>query len=231
MWRRAVLDGLAAAAVALSGQAANSADTAPVITGDAVCELHVWGARKAFALDSKFAAPFAPQGSYHADEKQPLANINTMDPLQRLAAIDDNTFGGFFGEEVAVKVIRHSEMLDSKIAHKAKLPLASATGCYGDLVVSDLVDIEYPDGGEKRLGVLGAIIAAPAGLNMQISFRRFDGSGKAVFAKKDGVNGLLLVPRSSWQASTEAALASINAAAADGIRDFRDEHIARSESK
>jgi hypothetical protein len=231
MWRRAALTGLAAAAVALSGQAAISADSPPVKTGDALCELHVWGARKAFAPDSKFAAPFAPRGTYHADQKQPLANINTMDPLQRLAAIEDTIFDGFFGRGVAVKVIRHSEMLDPKTAHKAKLPLSSATGCYGDLVVSDLVDIEYPDGGEERLGVIGAIIAAPAGLNMQVSFRRFDGNGKMVFTKKDGVNGLLTVPRSNWQASTETALASINAAAADGIRDFHDEHIARSESK
>ena len=193
------------------------------------CQLHVWGARKSFPDNSKFAAPFALRGTYHADRSEPLSNINVTDPVLRLSRIADKDFAGYFAKNVPITVIRHSDLLDLSATKKSQKPISErSAGCHADLILSNLVDVEYPS--HNTLGPVGAIIAAPAGLNMQITFRRFDASGKMVFSKKDGANGELKVPRSKWHIDPKASMTSIDDAVADGIRDFAKEHTINAQS-
>lgn len=182
------------------------------------CELHVWGARKSFPETSKFAAPFAIRGTFHADRSQPLANINVLDPVLRLSRISDRNFDGLFGTGVAVNVVRHSDPIDPNIAGSTKAPLSpSSAPCRGDIILSDLVDIEGPT---RNVGILAGLMMAPAGMNMKITFRRFDGQGRLIFAKRDGVNGDLAVPRSKWSDDQDAAIKAIDDSVANGVQKF-----------
>lgn len=61
---------------------------------------------------------------------------------------------------------------------------------------------------------------APAGMNMKITFRRFDGQGRLIFAKRDGVNGDLAVPRSKWSDDQDAAIKAIDDSVANGVQKF-----------
>ena len=197
----------------------------------AVCDLHVWGARKSFPADSKFAAPYAVKGTYHADRSNPLANINVLDPVLRLGRVSDSSFAGYFGEGTAVNVIRHEETLDPRLAAKAKAPLSGrAAACQGDLVLSDLVDIEFPMASQSR-GLLTDLLMARAGMNMQITFRRFDASGKIIFSKRDGVSGPLVLARSQWTGDVAASVKAINDSVAAGLQLFVDEHITKKKAK
>jgi hypothetical protein len=193
--------------------------------GHVVCDLHVWGARKSFPADARFAAPFAVKGTYHADRANPLANINVLDPVLRLSRVDDSSFAGFFGEGAAVNVVRHAQTIDPKQAQGATTPLSGQTAaCQGDLVLSDLVDIEGP---MTSRGLLPDLLMASAGMNMQITFRRFDASGRQVFAKLDGVNGPLALTRSQWASDAQAAVQAIDDSVAAGLRLFVEEHIVK----
>ena len=208
------------------------AQATPGLSGtreQAVCELHVWGARKSFPADAKFAAPFAVNGTYHADRANPLANINVLDPVLRLSRVDDASFAGYFGEGVAVNVVRHDQTLDPKQAQRATTPLSGqSAACQGDLVLSDLVDIEGPMTGQ---GLLPDLLMAPAGMNMQITFRRFDASGRLVFAKRDGVNGPLALTRSQWPNDAEAAVQAIDDSVSAGLQLFVEEHIVKKKAR
>jgi hypothetical protein len=187
------------------------------------CELHVWGARKSFPANSKFAAPFALKGTFHADRSEPLANINVTDPVLRLSRIPDSSFDDYFGEGIRTEVIRHAETLDPSAALKSKVPLSPrSAACSGDLILSNIVDVEGPS---QDPGLLVSMLMAPAGMNMQITFRRFDASGQLVYAKRDGVNGSLMIPRSKWGVDQTKALAAIDESVANGVRDYAIEHL------
>lgn len=188
------------------------------------CELHLWGARKSFPENSRFAAPFALRGTFHADRSQPLANINIADPVLRLSRVPDSVFDGYFGAGVHINVIRHPELLHPKVAGKAKVPLSPRkAACNGDLILTDLVDIEGPS---RDPGFLAAAIMAPAGMNMQITYRRFGADDHLTYAKRDGVNGKLAIPRSQWGNDQVKSVEAIDASVADGIRAFATEHLA-----
>jgi len=197
----------------------------------APCDLHVWGARKSFPADAKFVAPFAVKGTYHADRSNPLANVNVLDPVLRLGQISDSSFTGYFGEGTAVNVIRHQETLDPRRAAKATASLSGqVAACQGDLILSDMVDIEFPLKSQSQ-GLLTDLLMAPAGMNMQITFRRFDASGKMIFAKRDGVSGPLAVSRSQWASDVKAAVKSIDDSVAAGLQLFVEEHIVKKKAK
>ncbi|MES2442704.1 MAG: hypothetical protein V4574_07720 [Pseudomonadota bacterium] len=205
--------------MALLGQEAPPAAAAP-----APCELHLWSAVKRFPPGSRFAGPAAPKGSFHADRAQPLANINVIDPDLRLSRVPDAAFDGLFGAGVPITVVRHRGALDPGTAKKAKAPLAPrAAACSGDLVLSDLYDIDY-NGGDPPQGLLVAALAAPAGMNMRVTFRRFGPAGKLVYSKGDGVNGAMTVSRSHWFDDPAAAIVSIDESVAGGIRAFVAAH-------
>ena len=204
--------------LALTLFAASTDNSEAAANFDTQCELHVWGARKSFPETSKFAAPFAIKGTFHADRSQPLANINVLDPVLRLSRLSDHSFDGFFGNGVAVKVVRHSDLLDPKFAANTKSPLSpSSASCRGDIILSDLVDIEGPT---RNVGILVGLMMASAGMNMKITFRRFDGQGRLIFAKRDGVNGDLAVPRSKWSDDQDAAIKAIDDSVANGVQKF-----------
>lgn len=209
-----------------------AAQATPLPSGageQALCDLHVWGARKSFSADARFAAPFAVKGTYHADRANPLANINVLDPVLRLSRVDDSSFAGYFGEGVAVNVVRHGQTLDPKQAQRATTPLSGqSAACQGDLVLSDMVDIEGPMASQ---GLLPDLLMAPAGMNMQITFRRFDASGRPVFAKRDGVNGPLALTRSQWANDAQAAVQAIDDSVAAGLQLFVKEHIVKKKAK
>ncbi|MEE4317980.1 MAG: hypothetical protein V2I74_13460 [Erythrobacter sp.] len=219
-------------ALLLLSLVAAQANPAPPQAGEqAVCDLHVWGARKSFPADARFAAPFAIKGTFHADRAQPLANINVLDPVLRLSRVDDASFAGYFGEGTAVNVIRHDETLDPKQAQRAAAPLSGQSAvCQGDLILSDLVDIEYPANRQSQ-GILTDLLMAPAGMNMQVTFRRFDASGKAIFVKRDGVSGPLAVTRSEWGKDAEAAVKAIDGSVAAGLQLFVEEHLVKKKAK
>lgn len=187
------------------------------------CELHLWGARKSFPENSKFAAPFAIKGTYHADKTKPLANINITDPVLRLSRLSDDNFAGYFGKNVPIVLVRHADIIDPKSSAKTKAPLSfRSASCNGDLILSNLVDVEGP---VDDPGLMPGLLMAPAGMNMQITFRRFSDGGKLLFAKRDGVNGDLAIPRSQWANDEVNAVKAIDESVADGIRDFFKEHL------
>ena len=206
------------AVLALTVLAAATVNPDVAAVADKQCELHVWGARKSFPEGSKFAAPFAIKGTFNADRSQPLANINVLDPVLRLSRIADRSFDGLFGTGVAIKIVRHADQLEPNMAASAKAPLSpSSATCRGDLILSDLVDIGAPT---QSVGILAGMLMAPTGMNMKITFRRFDGHGNLMFAKRDGVNGDLAVPRSKWANDQEAAVKAIDDSVADGVQRF-----------
>jgi hypothetical protein len=191
----------------------------------AFCELHVWGARQSMPLSSKFAAPFAVKGSYHAKRSEPLSNINVLDPALRLSKLPDATFIDYFGSGVPVVMVRHADPVEPATVKKTKAPMSASTAaCRGDLILSNLVDIEFPNG-QPKVGILTATLMAPAGMNMVVDFRRFDGRGRMIFAKRDGVNGDLRISRSRWYDNSEDALAAIDESVADGIRRYAIKHL------
>ena len=192
---------------------------APAAAQGEVCELHVWGAVKIFPPGSKWVAVGAPVGSYDADRSNPIANANALDPLVRLKGVPDSAFDGYFGNSVPIRVVRHVDELDLETVKKARGPLSPRSApCNGDVVISNLVDIEWPNG--NSYPGLVALVMAPAGMNMKVSFTRFDESGKLVFRKRDGVNGNLQLKRADWASDPSKTVAALDAAVTDGIEAF-----------
>lgn len=197
---------------------------APATAQGEACELHVWGAVKVFPPGSKWVAVGAPVGSYNADRGSPIANVNALDPLVRLKGVPDSAFDGYFGKGVTIKVVRHGDALDLETVKQAHGPLSPRSApCNGDVVVSNLVDVEWPNG--NAYPGLVALVMAPAGMNMMVSFTRFDESGKLVFRKRDGVNGKLQLKRADWASDPSKTVAALDAAVTDGIEAFGKKHL------
>ncbi len=196
----------------------------PAAAQGEACELHVWGAVKVFPPGSKWVAVGAPVGSYNADRGNPIANVNALDPLIRLKGVPDSAFDGYFGRDVAIKLVRHGDALDLETVKQARGPLSPRSApCNGDVVISNLVDVEWPNG--NSYPGLVALVMAPAGMNMKVSFTRFDGSGKLIFRKRDGVNGRLQLKRADWASDPSKTVAALDAAVADGIEAFGKKHL------
>ncbi|MEM6586558.1 MAG: hypothetical protein AAF692_12470 [Pseudomonadota bacterium] len=220
---------LAALAVPLSlsaqGHAAPSAQTTAAA---APCELHVWGAIKRFKPTSRFAAVAAPKGSYHADRSNPVANINALNPALRLQGVGDDAFAGFFGPDRPVRVVRHSANLDLKAAKKPRAPLSDrAAECHGDLIVSNLLDIEWPNGPPDplSLGLLREALMAPAGMNMNVIFARYDTAGKLIERQRDNVHGAITLARREWAGEPVAAVKALDQSVEWAIRRFAYEQL------
>jgi hypothetical protein len=197
---------------------------APATAQDEACELHVWGAVKVFPPGSRWVAVGAPAGSYNADRNNPIANVNALDPLIRLKGVPDSAFDGYFGTGVPIRVVRHGDALDLDTVKQAQGPLSPRSApCNGDVVISNLVDVEWPNGG--RYPGLVALVMAPAGMNMKVSFTRFDQSGKLVFRKRDGVNGKLELKRADWAQDPRKSVAALDAAVTDGIEAFGKKYL------
>jgi hypothetical protein len=190
--------------------------------------LHVWGAVKSFKPNSRFAAVAAPKGSYHADRSNPVANINALDPALRLQGVGDDAFAGFFGPGRPVRVVRHGTNLDLKAANKPRAPLSDrAADCHGDLIVSKLLDIEWPNGPPDSLsvGILRQALMAPAGMNMNMVFLRYDASDDLIMRKRDGVYGAITIARRDWPADPAGAVKALDQSVEWAIRRFAYEQL------
>lgn len=192
------------------------------------CELHVWGAVKTFPAKSRFAAVAARKGTYHADRSNSVANINALDPAIRIRGVSDDAFAGFFGEGVPVRVIRHSENLDLKAAKKVRKPLSERNAqCHGDLIVSELGDIEWPNGAPdpSTIGILEGALMAPAGMNLKVTFLRFDSAGSLLNRKRAGANGALRIKRAQWPFDPSATVRVLDLSVEEAIRAFGAKHL------
>ena len=197
---------------------------APAAAEGEACELHVWGAVKTFPPGSKWVAVGAPVGSFNADRGNPIANVNALDPLVRLKGVANSAFDGYFGKGVPIIVVRHDDALDLETVKRARGPLSPRSApCNGDVVISNLIDVEWPNG-KPNLGLI-ALIMAPAGMNMKVSFTRFNEGGKLVSRQRDGVNGKLLLKRADWASDPRKTVAALDAAVADGIEAFGKKHL------
>ena len=201
---------LAAPAVATGG---NGPLTAP-----ASCELHLWGARKSFPPNGRLVAPFVLRGTGHAERLNPLANINVLDPVLRLARVPDAALAGLLPDAGSVSVQRHAETLDPAQAKSAKAPLSSRRGdCHADLVLMDLMDLEGPEGNR---GLLVEALAASHGMHMTLVWRRFGADGRVVEKRTDKVSAPIGIARREWLARPSEALDAIDRSIEAGIRKF-----------
>ena len=219
---------MAAMLAACMSMMANAQQPVPDEAAEAaspVCELHLWGARKSFPPGSRFAAVAAPKGSAHADRSRPLANINVLDPVQRLEKVPDETFEALFEEGASVKVVRHAEALDLEQVKRLKRPLSERADqpCHADLVLSELTDIDFPNGAPST-GILDGLLMARGGMHMRIAFARYGLGGQQLVSQRKKVRGDLAVGRSQWQRDTRAALDSVNSSVAQGILIFARDH-------
>jgi hypothetical protein len=198
-------------------------NSAAAAEGEA-CELHLWGAVKVFPAGSNWVAVGAPVGSYNADRSNPIANVNALDPLVRLKGVPDSAFDGYFGKGVPIKVVRHDDVLDLKAVNQARGPLSPRSApCNGDVVISNLVDVEWPSRNPNP--GLVALVMAPAGMNMKVSFTRYDQNGKLISRQRDGVNGKLQLKRADWASDPSKTVIALDAAVAGGIEAFGKKHL------
>lgn len=191
-------------------------------TATAPCELHIWGADKIFLADSKFAAPGAPKGTWHADRSIPIANINVFDEIQRLNSVPDKALTSLMSSP-NVTIVRHSELQDHRMTKKAKRPLSpSSAACRADFILEIAYDFEYPEDGKGMpfTGVLINALAAKPGMHAIYEIREFDHAGKLVFSMKKRFATPLAIPRSRWAIDQDASIAAINQSIADGVEKF-----------
>lgn len=211
----------AAASIALS---ATPVMAAPSGAADG-CELHVWGAVPDYGPNGRFAAPGAPKGSSEADRSNPVANINALDPVQRLKGVDDAVFKTLLPDARRVEVVRHPAALDIVRARAAGQRLSpSSAECYADLVVTDLYDIYGTTKWQGASGILPALLtaalAAPDGMHATYLFRRFADAGKPVRTVKQSFVTPLAVGRPDWSKDVPATIAALDNSIAMGVAKF-----------
>lgn len=213
-----------AAAAASAALSATPARAAPPGAADG-CEVHVWGAVPDYGPNGRFAAPGAPRGSREADRSNPVANINALDPVQRLKGVDDAVFKTLLPDAARVAVVRHPAALDIARARAAGPRLSSSSAeCYADLVVTDLYDIYGATKWQGAAGILPAslasALAAPDGMHATYLFRRFADAAKPVRTIKQSFVTPLAVGRPDWSKDVPATLAALDNAIAMGVVKF-----------
>jgi hypothetical protein len=193
------------------------------------CELNVWGAVPSYPSNSRFAGPAAIKGTPSADRGDPVANINVLDPLQRLDAVSDDVFQRLLPDIQIVKVVRHKKPIDVKLAKSTKKQISiSAAGCYADFALLELYDIAGP---VESQGLLPDLLRAPNGMHATYVLRRFDSSGKMTSQTKDSFVAPLRIERANWGQDKLKAVAAINESIIAGIMRFATSFELRGKKK
>jgi len=189
------------------------------------CELHVWGAVPDYGPNGRFAGPGAPRGSPEADRSNPIANINTLDPVQRLKGVDDAVLRTLIPDARRVEVIRHPAPLDVTRAKTASRRLSpSSAGCYADLAVLELYDIDGATTWQGTSGIVPGLLelalTAPNGMHGTYIFRRFAAAEKPVRTTRQSFVTPLAVARPDWSKDVPATIAALDNSIAMGIVKF-----------
>jgi len=186
-------------------------------TGSEECELHVWGAVPAYKPGT-FAGPGARIGTPDADRSDPVSNINVFDPLVRLRGISDARIGALLGNPDKVRVVRHDQPIDVKLAKSSRVRLASSESiCYADLVLLELYDVGGPPNPHEYRGLLLELLMARAGFHATFVFNRFGPGLSPIARTKDSRILPLAITRPDWRKDPAAAVAALDNAVAVGI--------------
>lgn len=196
---------------------------APAAAGSAkalgACELHLWGAAPDFSANRRLAGPAAPRGTADADRANPLANINLLDPAQRLRALDDAALARLLPQASPVTVVRHDALVEIGKAKRAKAPIAPSPGqCRAELFLMELYDI---DGPTDSRGLLVDMLRAPNGWHATYILRVFDAQGRMASQHKASMVAPLAIARPDWAADPQRALAALDQAVRASLEIFR----------
>ena len=186
-------------------------------TSGPACELHLWGAVPDYGPHPRFDAPGAPKGSPEADRSNPIANINTLDPVQRLRGVDDAVLARLL-PGAQVTVIRHPAPIFIDRAQGTRRRLAtSSADCYADFVLLGLYDLEGKADWAGSPSLTGLLAAA--GLHATYVLHRFTGAELTAQARHSWTTPLT-VPRSEWPRDSAAAIAALDRSVAMGVARF-----------
>lgn len=200
MQRRRIIASMVAAAACFHCAGLPSRAAEPV---GLACDLHIFGAQRDFSNNKRLAGPFAVRGTWHADARNPLANINIANAVQRADDLDDDRLRALLPKAQKVDVVRHREFVEIGLAKRAKAPVAKkAAACSAELFVMEVYDIEGPT---ESQGLLVDLIMAPSGQHVTYVWRLFDAEGKLVEERKESVVAPMRLLRSQWTTTDSGA--------------------------